>query len=123
MTTENLPQDVAFRLLSHAHRRALLECLDRHDVPLAMSDVAKEVARTNRERSISEIPDRVIDEIYLSLYHSHVPRLAANDAVSYDAEREVVALTERGERLVAIHERLTSAEPLEVADFGEYRPR
>ena len=104
--TGNLSQDVLFDVLSHTHRRALLECLDDHGVSLALADVAEEVALLNSGRSIQEISPDDIKRIYMSLYHSHVPKLAAEGFVEYDQGRDIVNLTDRGAQLAALKNRL-----------------
>lgn len=106
LDTGDLSQDVLFDVLSHTHRRALLECLDDHGVPLALADVAEEVALLNSGRSIQEISPDDIKQIYMSLYHSHVPKLAAGDFIEYDQERDLVNLTDRGARLAALKNQL-----------------
>lgn len=118
MTNERISQDVAYRLLSHVYRRALLECLDRHDAPVSMADAAADVARACNETPVSDVSDEELERIYLSLHHSHVPRLADRGAVSYDRDRKVVTLTERGERIITVHDRVSTDEPLEVTDAG-----
>lgn len=116
MTNEGVSQDVALRLLSHAYRRALLECLDRHDAPVSLADAAADVARKCKGKPAPDISDAEIERINLSLHHSHVPRLAARDAVAYDRDRKTVTLTERGERVIAVHDRVSADESLEVTE-------
>lgn len=116
MVDENISQDVAFRLLSHAYRRALLECLERRDDPVSLADAAEEVARACKGKPAPDVSDGEIERIRLSLHHSHVPRLAARDAVAYDRDRTLIALTERGERVIAVHDRVGAAEPLEATE-------
>ena len=116
MSNEGISHDVAFRLLSHVYRRALLECLDRHDGPVSLADAAEDVTLACRDTSISELSDEETREVYLSLHHSHVPQLAAEGAVSYDRDRGQVTLTERGERVVAIHDQLTTTGSIELAE-------
>ena len=117
ITEEELSRDVVFRLLSHSYRRALLECLDRYESAIAVADAAEEVARESTGKPRSDVSAERIREVHLSLYHSHVPQLDAEDVVAYDRERELVSLTDRGTRLVAVLDRLSSPDPLEEADL------
>lgn len=116
MTNESISQDVVFRLLSHVYRRALLECLDRHDAPVSLVDASEDVALECSGKSVPDLSDEEIRDVYLSLYHSHVPQLADEETVTYDRNRNLVTLTERGERVVAVHDRLTSSGSVELTD-------
>ena len=106
-TEDGLSRDTVFRLLSHTYRRALLESLDRHG-PLTLTSASEEVALRNDTRPIEEIPSEVVERVRLSLYHSHVPKLIDEDVVTHDEDRDVVALTDRGERLVTVQSRISS---------------
>lgn len=95
-----LPKDTVFDLLNHSYRRALLDCLQRHETALTLPDAAEEVACATLDESIQNIDAEKVKRIYISLYHSHLPRLQAHDVVRYSQERDMVALTRLGERLV-----------------------
>jgi predicted transcriptional regulator len=89
------PADEAFDLLADARRRRLLTLVGEHR-ELALPDVADEVAIDERDASIVDIdPDTVLD-VYLSLYHDHVPRLVEAGLVEYDQERDLVAVGTEG---------------------------
>lgn len=97
---EDLSMDVAFTVLSHSHRRALLECLYQQGDGISLADAAEEVVQVNNDRPIQEIPAEVIKRVYMSLYHSHIPKLNEWGAVAYEQERDLVAITSQGEDLV-----------------------
>ena len=90
--------DVLLDLLSDFRRRQAILTLVRHD-DLSLPDLADEVTVAERDEYLSNIdPDDVL-EVYLSLYHTHVPKLAAADLVAYDQDGDHVALTEAGRAL------------------------
>ncbi|WP_210424082.1 DUF7344 domain-containing protein [Halorussus ruber] len=90
--------DRLFELLADSRRRQALRTLVRHE-DLSLPDLADEVAVAEYDRPLPNIdPDDVL-KIYLSLYHTHVPKLAAADLVNYDQDGDHVALTEAGKRL------------------------
>jgi hypothetical protein len=90
----DLSETAAHRLLGHEHRRTLLDGLAASDAPLSLTEAATSIAP-------EEDPDsRTVREIYLSLYHSHVPKLVDQGVVTLDRETNRVALTDRGRRLV-----------------------
>jgi len=103
---DGLSRTTAFQLLSHSHRLALLECLDEHGEPLTLTDVSEEVACSIEDEALQNMDAASVKIIYVSLYHSHVPRLQSHDVVRYSQERDLVALTQQGERLVEYMNRL-----------------
>ncbi|WP_449271945.1 DUF7344 domain-containing protein [Haloterrigena gelatinilytica] len=50
------------------------------------------------------------EAVHMSLYHSHVPRLDEWNLVSYDQERDAIALTDRGEKFALVQTQLSSSE-------------
>lgn len=83
--------DEVFRLLADRRRRLLLLVLRRYDEPLTLPDAAEAVAERETGRSIVDLsPDRVA-EVYISLYHDHLPRLVDAGLLRYDQERDMVA--------------------------------
>ena len=97
---EELSTSTALSLISHSYRRALLKCLSQHDSALSLADAAEAVVEKNTNRTLQDIPADEVKNVYLSLYHSHVPKLADRDVVQYGQERDLVTLTNRGEELV-----------------------
>ena len=90
--------EALLELLSKFRRRQALYTLVRHD-DLSLPDLADEVATEERGEPLPNIdPDDVL-EVYLSLYHTHVPKLAAAGLVEYDQDGDHVALTDAGRTL------------------------
>lgn len=87
------PPDLLFDALGHEHRRYALACLDRLQMPMALTDLGAEIALVEHDvDSRAEIPDEAIDSINTMLHHNHVPRLAEARLVSYDSDTHVVEL-------------------------------
>lgn len=99
--------DVLFDVLAEQRRRYVLHCLREHATSMTLSDVADEVAALEHETPVDDVPAEAVERIYLSLYHSHVPKLADANVVEYDPERDTVALAEN----VAQVERYVENEP------------
>jgi len=78
-------------LLSSERRRCALGCLAEHG-SMALPDLADEVAAREHDATLPQVPEDAVLTTYLSLYHTHVPRLAEAAVVSYDQDRDVVAL-------------------------------
>lgn len=80
-----------FRLLSNARRQAIIAALDPDAPPMALADLAGEVAAAEA----NDVLDGDVDfsgtqQVYLSLYHAHVPMLADAGVVAFDADRRTV---------------------------------
>ncbi len=90
----DLSADAVFDLLSSRRRRYLLESLAEHGYSLTLADLADEVSSRECAAHIAEIPEEDVLEIYLSLYHQHVPKLAEANVVAYDQNHDLVARDE-----------------------------
>ena len=88
--------DGVIRLLADERRRHALRCLLEHDA-LPLADLADEVAVRERGEPIGEIPAEDVKDVYMSLYHSHVPKLAEANVVAYDQDTDAVALDEHAD--------------------------
>jgi len=90
--------DSLFDALGNFRRRCTLAALLAHgDLPLA--DLADEVTVEERGRPLSSVDADTVLEVYLSLYHTHVPKLSDAGLVAYDQQRDLVALTDAGRAL------------------------
>lgn len=94
--------DDLFEILASQRRRYILHCLRKHDSSLALADVADEVAVYENESNITDISAEEIKRVYISLYHTHIPKLAEQGLVTYSQERDLVTLSETGKQLSAI---------------------
>jgi DNA-binding transcriptional ArsR family regulator len=87
--------DALLDLLASFRRREALLTLLAHD-DLSLPDLADEVAVAEHDRSLPRIdPDDVL-RVYLSLYHTHVPKLVDAGLVEYDQADDYVSLTGTG---------------------------
>lgn len=93
------PVSSTFALLSHRQRRYALGCLREYESPMALADLADEVAVRECDAPITELSGETVKRVYLSLYHTHVPKLAAAGVVRYDQQRDEVTLVADDERL------------------------
>jgi hypothetical protein len=93
-----LALDSLFELLAAFRRRTAYRTLLRHE-SMSLPDLADEVAVTERGQPLTEIAADAVLQVYLSLYHTHVPKLAAAGLVAYDQESDYVALTDAGREL------------------------
>lgn len=85
-----LSLDRAFGLLAEERRRYALLCLRAHRPTMTLGDLADEVATHEFDCRFAEIDPGEILEIYLSLYHTHIPKLANSGLLEYDQDRDMV---------------------------------
>lgn len=107
------PVEVVADLLADRTRRAALACLATVDEPVAISDLARDVARRCTSEgeaagggapSDGDHPTDVREharELSIRLYHDHLPRLADHDLVALDCDRNAVRLREEGEAIAS----------------------
>lgn len=96
---DQLSRETAFQLLGHSYRLALLECLAHYDEPLTLADAAEWVARDVEGKAVENIDEETVKRIYMSLYHSHIPRLEDYGVLRYSQAEDMVDLKD-GEQLV-----------------------
>lgn len=90
--------DRVLRALAARRRRVALSLL-RDLGTLTLADLADELAEREHGTTIDRIPPEKVKTTYMSLYHRHVPKLEAAGLVEYDQERDMVAPTDRLERV------------------------
>ena len=94
--TEPSPSELFDALADYRRRRVLRLAVD-HRTPLALSDVADEIAAAEHDGRFTDISEGEITRIYTSLYHSHVPKLVEAGLLEYDQDVDAVALGDRAE--------------------------
>lgn len=99
--TPSVDRSTLHDLLSSERRRHVLSCLGEHG-PMALPDLADEVAEREHDAALPQVPEDAVLTIYLSLYHTHVPKLAQADVVSYDQDRDAVALATDADTLDSV---------------------
>ena len=110
LTPDVLSTDDLFGVLSHQRRRCVLRCLGEHQTPLTLADLADEVTAREQEAPLPDVPAEEVKRVYVSLYHTHIPKLADADLVEYTQERDMVALSTENEHAEALLELATASE-------------
>lgn len=100
---ESLPRqqkvDAVLAALAHPRRRYILRALQDYKNPMAMADLATEVAGQENGESPTDISPDEIKRVSRSLYHSHIPKLADDEFVHYDREQHFVSLAACSDQL------------------------
>lgn len=97
------PVEVVADLLADRTRRAALACLATVDEPVAISDLARDVARrctSEGEAAATDVREHA-RELSIRLYHDHLPRLADHGLVALDCDRNAVRLREEGKAVAS----------------------
>ncbi|QLK25010.1 hypothetical protein HYG81_12955 [Natrinema zhouii] len=82
--------DDVFALLADQRRRLLLSVMHTYSEELTLPDAAEEVAIRETGHKVADISPERVQEVYLSLYHDHLPRLVDAGLLEYDQERDLV---------------------------------
>lgn len=85
--------DETLNVLGNERRRYVIRCFEQHGNVISLPDLADEVAVREFDARIKEIPADEVKRIYVSLYHSHIPKLADVGLVTYCQEQDLVNVT------------------------------
>lgn len=79
-----LSKNEIFHILQNPRRRHVLQYLVTTIGPAQISDVAEQIAAWEYETTVEEITSQQRQRVYISLYQSHLPKLAEFDLITYD---------------------------------------
>jgi hypothetical protein len=81
-----LSKNEIFHILQNSRRRHVLQYLVTTTGPAQISDVAEQVAAWEYDTTVEEITSQQRQRVYISLYQSHLSKLAEFDLITYDRE-------------------------------------
>ena len=94
-----LSQDEIFAILSNPRRRYVLYFLNQHETAIELTDLAEHVAAWENDTTVEELNSKERKRVYVSLYQTHVPKLADHGLIDYDPESGMVRQTESSRRV------------------------
>lgn len=94
-----LSQDEIFAILSNPRRRYVLYFLNQHESAIELTDLAEHVAAWENDTTVEELNSKERKRVYVSLYQTHVPKLADHGLIDYDPESGMVRQTETSRRV------------------------
>lgn len=109
MNGEELTTDRIFDLLANQRRRELLVALSKYTTPISLPRLADEITEAEYDVPSEQRP-KERHRIYMSLYHTHVPKLEAARVVSYSQPEDSVEWGENASALLTYLDRLSAAE-------------
>lgn len=98
-----------YRALAHSRRRRVLDVLSESDSPMALADLAADIASRESKESEETADEASIERVQISLYHNHVPKLADASIVEFNASKRTVSLDD-SERSRSIRNRLVQTQ-------------
>lgn len=88
---EETEREAVYDAISSTRRRRALQLLVATDHSLTLADLATEIARTEQEPG-GPLTEAQVDQIRITLYHLHIPKLADTGIVTYDPDERRVAM-------------------------------
>ncbi|MDG5778761.1 hypothetical protein VB779_14345 [Haloarculaceae archaeon H-GB11] len=111
MSVDSLAFDSVLDLCQNQHRRIVLGTLAEEQRSLTLDDLTEAVVKYNHQMSLAEASEDVLTEIRLSLYHVHLPKLAAEGLITYDPETELVEPTAQFDQVQPTLSTILDADP------------
>lgn len=81
-----------YGLLADRRRRYALHYLMQRGEPVALRELAEQVAAWENDKPIEALGSQERKRVYIALYQSHLPSMDREGIVSYDSDRGEVAL-------------------------------
>lgn len=88
-----LTKDDLFHLLQNERRRLVLWYLTETDGPVEMRDIAEQVAAWEYDTTVQHITSPQRQRVYISLYQTHLSKLADFGLIIYNQDRGIVERT------------------------------
>lgn len=96
-----IDEDIAYDVLGAERRRFVIGCLYRHGTSLPLADLADELAAWEHDSHLTDVSAEEVKQIYLDLYHCHVPKLEDVGLVEYQQDTDMVALASLAEDVIS----------------------
>lgn len=106
-----MSQTIVDPIEQHQLRIFGMYCLFTYENPVFLPRVADQVTEWIYDRPPEEIFEKRL-EVYMDLYHDHVPALEAANLVTYHQEEDLIELTTHAKRRADRVNRLFQDEPV-----------
>ena len=90
-----LTRDRVFDILSSPRRRYVLYFLRTEPNPIQLTDLAEHVAAWENDTTVEALSTQQRKRVYVSLYQTHLPKLAEAGLVNYDEETGEVSIASK----------------------------
>jgi hypothetical protein len=97
-----LDLDGVFEALDHPRRRYLLYTLINGSSEESLAELATTIAAWEREKPEAAVTDDERTDVQLTLYHSHVPKLANLGVLEYREDEDIIVRARNTEQVQAV---------------------
>lgn len=87
-------KDTLFDLLSSPRRRYILYYLHEESSETTLQELADEVGAWEYEKAVADLTRPESKRVYVSLYQTHIPKLAKSGIIEYDSDSGEIKLTD-----------------------------
>lgn len=94
--------DEVFTAIGHPRRRYLLYTLVDEGKEEALPELAAKVAAWELDKTIADVTDDEQREVHISLYHTHIPKLAALGVIEYRESENIIVRAVNTEQVQAV---------------------
>lgn len=101
-TERVLELDEVFTALDHSRRRYLLYTLVNERSEQTLSELATNIVAWERDKPIDEVTDEERRRVHVSLYHSHIPKLADLGILEYRESEDVIVRARNTEQVKGV---------------------
>lgn len=95
--------DDMFDVLSNHRRRRVLTYLEANETAV-VGELAEHIASIENKKPVSALSSQERKRVYIALYQSHLPKMAAAGVVDYDKNRGTVSPTDDAAELCSLLE-------------------
>ena len=97
---EVLDINTVYSALRHPRRRYLCYTLyEKTEWPL--TDIARKVADGENDVPPATVTDDQLRDVYVSLYHAHIPKLVDLEVITFDRNNETISAADHAEQVLA----------------------
>ncbi|WP_254543292.1 DUF7344 domain-containing protein [Halomarina pelagica] len=101
--------DAAFALLSNARRRTVVEHLLDNGGETTRQALVRAVVEAETGRPIADAETGLVQDVHISLYHRHLPKLSEHGVVRHDRETGEVVSADNADALGEVLESITAS--------------
>lgn len=99
VSREVLDVDTVYAALGHPRRRYLCYTL-YEDTEWSLTDIARKIAAWENDIPPTTVTDAQLRDVYVSLYHAHIPKLVDLGVVMFDRNEETVSAAHHAEQVL-----------------------
>ncbi len=96
-----LELDHVFSVLSHPRRRYLMYALAENP-EWTLTELATKLTAWETDVDEAAVGPHARDQTYVTLYHTHVPKLVDEGVVEFDSETETIARADHADQVFAV---------------------